>query len=84
MSPEIVALLGAVVTIIVRVWSAKRAKMLELELEESRDREIDLERRLHQANCQLARHGLAAECPLQRREEDECESESESESGCHR
>jgi hypothetical protein len=61
--PEWVALLGVATTIAVKVLSDRRAKVLERELEAARDRELSLERDLHTARCQLARHGLSDACP---------------------
>ena len=63
MGPEWVALLGVATTIAVKVLSDRRAKVLERELEEAREHELSLERELHTARRQLARHGLSSTCP---------------------
>jgi len=80
MTPELVALLGLLASIIVRVWSNQRSKALEAELDnahddldQSRRRELELERELHCAKRQLARLGVDLED--KEKEHDEGEEE---------
>jgi hypothetical protein len=59
--PATIAVLGGLlVSIVVKVLSDKRARILEAALADSREHEIELELELYTARKALARHGLAA------------------------